>query len=325
MNLKHLTLALVLSTSAIGCSETLDSQSREGSQFTSPNLVPGGIVAEVARLRQINNMDLVRYHFIHEIEVDNFVQSCMAEHGFEYFPAPAGTPLIPTAELIDLYELAAQLHPSSVEFRESFGYGVSTLEAYRHVVRPLPIEQFRHTSDWSEAKLSAYDSLLWGTESTTGCVNSAIDSVEFAYTAADGERAAFDIAYWEALQRASAEAAFVDAEFKWSRCARGRGYQFSSPFDVPIYFDGRLLEILEEPTEVDIWIDGELPPEYEEPVAADSDSLYDPEILADLQVEEIATARHLNDCDNAFVEATQERLNQLAAVELAGTPFRLTP
>ncbi len=87
----------------------------------------------------------------------------------------------------------------------------------------------------------------------------------------------------------------------------------------------QLSEILVEPGDIEIWTTGEAPPDFEELDEEASDSVYDPDVLAELQAEEIETARLLNDCDNAFVEATQEILNRLAEEELAGTPFDLGP
>jgi len=313
-------IAAVLCVGCFGSSDDVG----ETAGFTSPSLTPNGIAAEVARLWQINNLDLVRYDYEYRVEVEEQIRVCMAELGFEYFPAPASRPLISTSEMTILYEAAAELHPNSAEFREAYGYGISTLEAYLHVARPLSTEQIIHEDGLSDAHLRAYSQSLWGSDTRVGCVESAGQDVEFVYSTTDEKWLAYNNALEQARERAMAVESYVAAEDDWAQCAHDLGYSYSRPVDVPLDFSMRLSEILVEPGDVEVLITGEPPPEHDI-ISGDgsNDSVYDPDVLAELQSEEISTALRLNHCDNAFVEDTQEVLNQLAAEELADTPFTL--
>ena len=291
-----------------------------GADFAGPDAETGGFADEVARLRQQDRINDVRRWPL-EVERDAQVKECMQERGFDYVAlARAPRPLIPAPDLLDLFEYAAQLVPSSYAYRTHFGYGVSTLDAYIYVAAPPLIDTTQ-----SAAENEQFNNALLGTEERAGCMESASDAVGLTNLGRDEEKAGYRTVERLARERANSLESYTAAEMQWADCAQDAGFVFAHPDEVSRYFEERLFELQNlELLEAESYV-VDVENEALRGTQGGSDSYFDPVALALLQVEEIEAARRLSHCDNAFTEATQDTVNRLAEELLSGTPSGLGP
>lgn len=283
-----------------------------------------GVAADVARNREKARIgDLDRWSL--DVALDQRVGECMEDRGFDYAVTVTREPrpLLPKSDLLELFEYAAQLPPSSYAYRSAFGYGVSTLDAYTYVALGPALGSVI-SGGLTIEKHEAYNDALWGTESGVGCHELAAD--EIGYHTADDEQIELSIAHRLALQRANGLASHVAAEQRWAECAQEVGFGFAHPSEVPRHFEEMLFELPGEYGSGDgVLVDGHQGNEVLAGSQGGSDSIFDPVELALLQASEIDTALRLTRCDGALDEATRDTVNRLAEEILYGTPSGLGP
>jgi len=162
---------------------------------------------------------------------------CMKEAGFEYYPQ-----LVSQSEEQPVLNPAMTMDPGSREYRQTYGYGITTINQTVTPEPPQPEEdQNRQYRDGlEESSQVAYDLALYGTEVETdpnvfqfqgGCINDSYDKV-YGPTPADAQWAdllAGMYAVDETVMN-SPEKAALDQE--WSGCMADRSYPaFTSPDD----------------------------------------------------------------------------------------------
>jgi hypothetical protein len=283
------------------------------------------IETRLTRLLFENSADQVRFFEV-DAEREVVVAECMAAQGWEYAPRPRPTYLLPASDLGDLFRQLTVSDPASWEFRSTYGYGVSTVDAYLHIEYGLAGETWETLDGLDDAAREQYLKALEGDGDggLGGCRAAAIQSVPFAYTTEDNVFEAVTAAYAHAVDRVQGQTAFVVAETEWHNCAAAAGYSYSSR--------RQLLEELNEglngatrDTEYAVVIegDGDLPEEVVEELGTserpseETSSIYDVASLERLRDEEIRIATDLFSCDVQFDSAIASLMDDAAREVLA--------
>ena len=245
------------------------------------------------------------------------LKECMSAQGFEYLePLPPGF-IIPFSEMAGILEEVAALDPTSSRYRNRYGYGVSTVNAYLNTLRPADEDPNWELLDamsdserqaWRDALRGpigegTFDPLLGGdvveiTESG-GCEKEAEDAagIEWDWTGEESR------AREEGWQRIRASEGFVELEEDWSRCAAEQGYEDLVAFsDVYGLIRDKLTEILAPDPFANLTEDdlaGLSDEEWDE-LYEQQNQRYTLEDLAVVQQEELEIAARLADCDRAY-------------------------
>ena len=175
------------------------------------------------------------------------ITECMAELGFEYFPA------VPAADQIK--EMSGPVQGSR-EYVERYGYGVwnpvsDEAGGFEIEMEPAP-EREEYLDSMSSTEREAYDTALWGEVTETfedgstarsgGCFGvgheGAVAEDEFLRAVRD-----------EAIEFLSAlpeDPAFADLDDRWSECMAGEGMGYASPHRARASFFDGIDELFEE-------------------------------------------------------------------------------
>ena len=249
---------------------------------------------------------------------EDAVAACMAREGFDYLVRQPPTLARPAGEIADLLTEAAALDPGSAEFRERFGYGISTLRAYLTIdFGPNPNDLVM--AEASSAERAEFRAALLGREVAEaeehlgppgGCLGESL-----AETDGHDDYTLYATTYDNVQHRLAATEAFHDAETAWAQCAAEQGYDdLATPADIRGWVDARLSRIDHGPTllapDEDVLADegsGAADPFFQV-----DGSPYRQDELAEVQQEELALARRLQGCDQAFTAATAAEEDRIA-------------
>ena len=235
-------------------------------------------------------------------EQELVVADCMRAQGFEYVPERAPTYLLSDDELRDLYDYAWTLEPESIEFRQEFGYGNSTLLAYTYVLFDIGTANSDIQLELDDAGRRAYELALAGPAGDGGCMQEAREQLPFAEPSDSDNFSALYSARRGATEQVAGSRVFVEAEQVWARCANAQGYDLESPLLLQKYLDSMLDEIMRlDLSALETVFD-----------FSESSSLYHAEDLAAVQAAEIEMALALAPCDAAYGETINPLLDDAA-------------
>lgn len=221
-------------------------------------------------------------------EMEEAIAACMAEEGFEYVPRD-------TAGMFSQVEDHPRQQLSEEEFREQYGYGISTIDPSEMMVAPDPDDDpnLQIQQEMDEAEREAYQMALHGEPrefdpdadpedmvfEPQGCQGEAMEEVQ------GGQMAVFQelqSEFMELQQRIESDPRMVEALQDWQACMREAGYDYSERFEPQNELFERMNELQQaafedvDPTEVD----PDDPPEPD----------IDPDALEELQEDELAVA-----------------------------------
>ena len=250
------------------------------------------------------------------------LKECMRGQGFEYQDPPLPEFLIPLSDLTDLLEEVAGLDPTSSLYRNRYGYGVSTVDAYLWSASYSDEDPNREMLQaMSTSERMAWETALYGPALAKfadpeyqpseedlagdfeigGCTKEAEEAADIDWDLDDeGDFAG----YMETWQRIEASEGFVDLERDWAQCASEEGLEDLTSFqDVYFLLDDRL-QAIQAPTPWDDMTDEDFAnlseEEWEEIEDFKPGPLYSLEDLAAVQQEELDLAQQLADCDRAY-------------------------
>ncbi len=260
-------------------------------------------------------------------EYHQAIKECMKAQGFDYLAPEPPEFLIPLSEMTALLQDVAALDPTSSRYRNRFGYGVSTVQAYLSGDPSLgqdPNEEVRDAL--SDTAQQAWWVALEGMEGGTfdaDLDDEVVDGIETGGCITEAETAVgidwhqdpeASLAHRETSQRIVASPQYVELEQGWARCAAEQGHEgMASLGDVYALLYDRLAEIqAPDPfaslTSEDAQSMGD--EEWEELFAQQS-RLYSLEDLAVVQQSELDLAQQLADCDRAYWTGWADLENQL--------------
>lgn len=220
-------------------------------------------------------------------KVEELIRDCMKEAGFEY------TPIDPAAEDAALLGSA---NVSDDEFKEQFGYGISTL--YEKRAQRVGDTNAAIRGALSPAVQAAYDKALRG-EHQDATFFLAVDSGDFSQLGGCTKQATDKVfggadtlstlvAKLDELEaRINNDPRMVAARRKWMECVRDDGFDFAEPDDVDRYLQDKLEAIVGT-----------------EPGAQD----YDRAALAALQQEEMAIAKADYGCEDQVISPVEDEV-----------------
>ena len=254
-------------------------------------------------------------------EYTETLKECMRAQGFEYQEPPPPEFLIPLSDLTGLFEEVAELDPTSSLYRNRYGYGVSTVDAYLWSASYSgedPNWEMLQTMSTSERM--AWETALYGpalakfsdpeyqpTEEDLagdfeigGCTKEAEDAVGIDWELQEEDFAV----HMETWQRIEASTGFVDLERDWAGCAAEQGFEELTSFsDVHNLLYDKLSEI-QAPSPFDDMTEEDFAnlsdEEWEELIESDMGPPFTLEDLATVQEEELDIAARLADCDRAY-------------------------
>ena len=239
-------------------------------------------------------------------EMEEAIAACMAEEGFEYVPRDTGAVF---AQL----EADPRQQLSEEEFREQYGYGISTIDRSEMMVAPDPDDDPNHQiqQDMDEAEREAYQRALHGEPpefdpdadpddmvfEPGGCQGEAMEEVQGGQVAVFQE---LQSEFMELQQRIESDPRMVDAMQEWQACMREAGYDYTERFGPQQELSERMNELQQaafedvDPTELDPE-DGPVEPDI------------DPDVLEELQQDELAIAAAEGECtDEHLADVEQE-------------------
>lgn len=221
-------------------------------------------------------------------EMEEAIAACMAEEGFEYVPRD-------TATMFAQVEDDPRQELSEEEFREQYGYGISTIDP-SEMAAPEPEEDpnQRIQQEMDEAEREAYQLALHGEPPEVdqdadpedmafepeGCQGEAMEEVQ------GGQMAVFQelqSEFMELQERIESDPRMVEALQEWQTCMRDAGYDYTERFEPQNELFERMNELQQsafegvDPAEMD---PEEGPPEPD----------IDPDELEELQEDELAVA-----------------------------------
>ncbi len=250
------------------------------------------------------------------------VKECMKAQGFEYHEPPPPEFLIPLSEMTSLLQEVAALDPTSSLYRNRYGYGVSTVDAYLWTVGYADEDpNWEMLQTMSAAEQQAWATALYGpaegktfapdwqpTEEnlsedqpfkSDGCHKEAEDAAGVSRDPQDEAYASRQ----ETWLRIEASEGYVELEQDWARCAAEQGFEDLASFD-DLY---RLLyEKLSEIQVPSRWNNlaeegfANLSEDEIDEVAEWQGPEYSLDHLAVVQQEELEIAARLADCDRAY-------------------------
>ena len=285
---------LVLAPSLAACGGKSDNRSTESAAVDSPL----GLDDAASALMQTR--------------VEELVKTCMKSAGFEYVPVD---PNATKAAITGVSGL------SDEEFRRQFGYGLSTVfekvvEISQSAKSADPNVTYRNSLDLAGQK--AFDVALTGGKtdvSVSGAVESAKAGdlgglggcVEEGTTAVfGGANVVSALAKIEELDaRAEADERLIKARADWSNCMRKLGFEYSEPNAVDVGILEKLAAIVGPAAAKSMGEDATFSPLVFGTAALPP---YDKAALAQLQVEEIATAEADLDCEEKFVVDVEDKV-----------------
>jgi hypothetical protein len=219
--------------------------------------------------------------------VEELIRDCMKAAGFEY------TPVDPAAADAALLGSA---NVSDDEFKEQFGYGISTL--YERRAQRLGDPNAAIRDALSPADQAAYDHALRGA-SQDATFFLAVDSGDFSQLGGctmEATETVFGGAEVlstmvgkldELEERINNDPRMVAALRRWVTCVRDEGFSFAQPDDVDHYLQDKLEAIVGS-----------------EPGAQD----YDTAALAALQQEEMAIAEADYGCEDKVISPVEDEV-----------------
>ena len=249
-----------------------------------------------------------------QTKVEELVQGCMKRAGFEYIPVD---PNASAAAVIGTEGL------SDAEYRNHYGYGISTI--FEKVVAVAqeagssvdPNAAIRARLD--AATVAAYDKALTG-----GSVDVSVFAAVESATAGDlsglggcvkeGTLAVFGDAnvnvallkLEELGKRAEADPRLVAAKTEWSKCMKNAGFDYSEPDAVRPVIQDKLAAIVGAGAVKSLGERGKF-----NPAAFSPSNLppYDTAALAQLQAEELSTAKTALVCETKYVTAIEAKVD----------------
>lgn len=212
------------------------------------------------------------------------IAGCMAAAGFDYEEQLPPDRLVDDAELTDLFARASSLDPLSADYRQQFGYGVSTLDAYLIVNRAYrygDIDSFWGQSQRTSPDVGPSEAFHGaGPRLDGGCLGEAEARFPAPIVPADAETRALFGQISDARTAVLATPEYVEAMQEWKECGHASGYSFERRADVRLSINQRLWTISDRRI-----TDG---------------SPFRVEDLAEVQADERAMAVALRDCDREF-------------------------
>ena len=239
-------------------------------------------------------------------EMEEAVAACMAEEGFEYVPQDPG-------EMLAQPEDDPRQELSEEEFRDQYGYGISTIDRAEMMVATdtdddpnLQIQQ-----EMDDAEREAYQRALQGEPAELdpdgdpddmvfepdGCRGEAMEAVQ------GGQMAVFQelqSEFMDLQQRIESDPRMVEAVQEWQACMSEAGYEYSERFEPQTELFERMNDLQQaafedlDPTEMDAE-DGPVEPDI------------DPDALEELQQDELAIAATEGACtDEHLADIEQE-------------------
>lgn len=238
-------------------------------------------------------------------EMEEVIAACMAEEGFEYIPRDTGA-MFAQVEGDPRQELSEQ------EFREQYGYGISTID-HSEMMGPDPEEDpnFQIQQEMDDAEREAYERALHGEPpefdpdadpedrvfEPGGCHGQALEEVQGGQTAVFQE---LQSEFMALQQRIESDPRIVEAMQEWQACMREAGYDYTERFDPQNELFERMNELQHaafedaDPAEMDPE-DGPIEPDI------------DPDALKELQQDELAIAAAEGECtDEHLTDVEQE-------------------
>lgn len=226
-------------------------------------------------------------------EREEAIAECMAEQGFEYVPSEQPT-------------MSASSHPrqemSEEEFREEYGFGLSTLDmedtAVEEDMEADPNHEIQEEMD--EAERQAYQEALHGEQPDPdedgvaewepgGCQAEAQDSGQDTAQRLSDE---LGDELREMGERAQADPRIREAEEGYLACMGDAGWDFSERHEAHQHIADQMNELRQEAFEEMPEFDPTEEPDEEPPPQPEPD----PDKLADLQAEELEVAQAEWDC-----------------------------
>jgi len=326
--MKH-SIALLITLLAIG----LSSCSTSGSNDADLAGYSATIELSVHELEHENNEDVLRF-FQNAYQRDLVIARCMKQEGFDHEPELPPTLLISDDVARGRFQRAGAMDPLSREYREEFGFGVSTLSSLLQVVGSSTSGQY----STDKVEQEQYERALYGDEfidasldgtlqletAPGGCAGLSEQEVPFSYTTPDEEYATFNDIYDETRDRVRADIRYNEAQDLWVECIRKLGYPYTSREDIVSSFDRELDSInvfLRDGGESEFIIAGQ---ELSDEALEESElkveqeransSVYDEEDLHLVQQREIRAALEIRPCDVEFVESTADLVDEVADV-----------
>ena len=273
-------------------------------------------------------------------EYTEALKECMRAQGFEYLEPPQPEFLIPLSDLTSLLEEVAALDPTSSLYRNRYGYGVTTVDAYLWTADfsgEDPNWEMLQTMSASEQQ--AWQTALYGPElakfsdpdyqptpedfssdepfKSDGCTKEAEDAAGTGWDLYEDEFAGFD----EMLQRIQASQGYVDLEGDWARCAAEQGFDELTSFEDLYELLYAKLQGIQASSPFDDMTEEDFANMSEDEFNELFDSqgpLFSLEDLVTLQEEELDIAARLADCDRAYWTGFVELEDRLSPAPAEG-------
>jgi len=270
--------------------------------------------------RTFNNYDQLLTSYNPDSTYDETVLSCMANEGFEYVTPPPPELPFNSDELRLKLQIAGELEPDSAEFRETFGYGISTLWSY-FVIDAIGDPALEPTLVMDQAEAQEYTQTLYGDGETPGCHQLGLEATDQSTPVVDD----FELAYRDTQERVLADSTYLAAADEWAQCAADLGYDIADPNGIWNWAQG-LLRDIEEPlvdelpgemTEEEMELREQGMSEEPESLFGTQRSPYPPEALAQVQQLEIAAAIELSSCDAELNNQIAPVVDRIAAETFA--------
>lgn len=325
-------LVVVFVLLAAGCSsgddDTTDSAASE--EGSADDGVGSELILSIVELEYGSMLE----NFMPPPEYEQAVKECMRAQGFEYESYPPPEFIIPLSDLTKIFEEVASLDPTSSRFRNRYGYGISTVDAYlwsgggsfedpnaEMLARMAPAEQdawqaalYGH-QDYSAFEDPNYqptdeqvEELLKG----AGCVGEAQEAAGIDYGAFFDDD---NDDLFETFQRIQSSEGFVELEQGWAQCAAGEGFDDLTTFDDVTSLIYDLVDEIRAPDPFADLTEEDFLTMTEEDFKELSEAMGPPYTLEDLQgvqQQELDIARRLAHCDRAYWSGFAEIEDQLS-------------
>ena len=326
--------AVAVALLAAGCSGSDDSgESSSEDESAALGSADDGVGSELLLADRDGYFSTLTHTLLPSPEYYQSVKECMKAQGFEYLEPLPPEFLIPLSEMTALLEEVAALDPTSSRYRNRYGYGVSTVNAYLNsAIFPDEDPNWELRDAMSDSERDAWWDALWGRvedgvfdpllggevgEPVGGCHMEAEEAAGIEWDTTGEE----SLAQEEAWERIRAADGYVELEQDWSTCAAEQGYEGLAAFsDVYRLIRDKLTEILAPDPFANLTDDdlaGLSDEEWDE-LYEQQNNPYTLEDLAVVQQEELEIAARLADCDRAYWTGFAELEDRLSPAPAEG-------